>query len=57
MSRKTCKSIAIVAAVVAAIGLVSFVGGIRPVNVGVFVFPTIIAAWAFWLYKKKEWDG
>lgn len=36
------------------LGLTSFLGGIKPVNIGAFVFPLLLAAAAFILYKKKE---
>ena len=36
------------------LGLASFRGGIKPVNIGTFVFPLLLAAAAFILYKKKE---
>ena len=53
MNKKTYKTIAIIALVVSIIGLVSFVGGIKPVNIGVFVFPLLVSGIFFWLYKKK----
>ena len=43
LNRETYKMIAIVATVIAVIGLISFVGGIRPVNIGAFIFPESIA--------------
>ena len=52
MSKKTYLIITIVAAVVALIGLVSYIGGMRPVNIGVFVFPLLIALFAFYKYKR-----
>ena len=36
------------------LGLASFLSGIKPVNIGAFVFPLLLAAAAFILYKKKE---
>ncbi len=36
------------------LGLASFLGGIKQVNIGAFVFPLLLAATAFILYKKKE---
>ena len=36
------------------LGLASFLGGIKPVNIGAFVFPLLLAAAAFIHYKKKE---
>ena len=41
MTKKTYKAIAIIALVVSIIGLVSFVGGIKPVNIGAVVFSVI----------------
>ena len=54
MSRKTHKIIAIIALVISIIGLVSFIGGIKPVNIGTFVFPFVISCIFFWLYKKNK---
>ena len=53
MNKKTYKTIAIIALVVSIIGLVSFVGGIKPVHIGAFVFPLLVSGIFFWLYKKK----
>lgn len=53
MKQRTCKIIAILALIVSVIGLVSFLGGIKPVNIGAFVFPLLISGFFFWLYKKK----
>ena len=52
MNKKTYKTIAIIATVVAVIGLISFVSGIKPVNIGAFVFPSAIALWAFCKYRR-----
>ncbi len=52
VNKKTYKTITIVATVIAVIGLISFVGGIRPVNIGAFVFPAVIALWSYGKYKK-----
>ena len=52
MNKKTYKIISMVATAIAVIGLLSFVGGIRSVNIGAFLFPAIIALWAFWKYRK-----
>ena len=52
MNKKAYIMFAIVATVVAIIGLLSFVWGIRPVNIGAFVFPAVIALWAFGKYRK-----
>lgn len=52
VTKKTYKAIAIIALVVSIIGLVSFAGGIKPVNIGAVVFPLFVSAIFFWLYKK-----
>ena len=52
-NEKTCKGCAI-ACMMSLLGLTSFLGGIKPVNIGAFVFPLLLAAAAFILYKKKE---
>ena len=36
------------------LGLASFLGGIKQVNIGAFVFPLLLAATAFILYQKNE---
>ena len=56
MSRKTHKIIAVIALVISIIGLVSFIGGIKSVNIGAFVFPLLISGIFFWLYKKSNRD-
>ena len=53
MLRNTYKIIAIISAIIALIGLVSFVGGIKTVNIGAFVFPVLISGIFCWLYKRK----
>ena len=53
MNKKTYKTIAIIALVVSIIGLVSFVGGIKPVNIGAFVFPLLVSGF-FLLALQKE---
>lgn len=53
MNKKNYKTIAIIASVVSVIGLASFIGGSKPVNIGAFVFPLLISGVFFWLYKKK----
>ena len=53
MSKKTCQTIAIIALVVSIIGLVSFVGRMRPVNIGAFLFPLIVSISFFRRSKKK----
>ena len=52
MTKETYLTIAIIAAVTAVIGLVSFMGGVRPVNIGAFIFPLLIAILAFYKYKR-----
>lgn len=51
--KKTYKAVAIIALAIAVIGLVSYIGGIRPVNIGAFVFPLCVSGVFLWLYKKK----
>lgn len=53
MNNKTYKTIAIIALVVSIVGLVSFVGGIKPVNIGTFVFPLLVSGF-FLLALQKE---
>ena len=53
MNKKACKVIAIIALVISVIGLVSFDGGVRPVNIGAFVFPLLVSGIFFWLYKTR----
>lgn len=53
MSNKTYKIIMVIALIVSAIGLISFIGGIKPVNIGAFIFPALIAIWAFYNYQRK----
>lgn len=54
MTKQACKIFAIVFSIIAVLGLLSFFGGIRSVNFGVFVFPLILAIIFFILFKKKE---
>ena len=54
MNSKTYKITAIIALVISIIGLLSFIGGIKPVNIGAFVFPLLISGIFFWLYKKNK---
>lgn len=54
MKQKTYKTASIIAAIISVIGLISFVGGVRAVNIGAFVFPALIAVSPFYLYKKAE---
>lgn len=53
MKKGALKTVAIIAGAVAVIGLLSFIGDIRTVNLGAFVFPVMIAIGAFIAYKKK----
>lgn len=53
MKNKIYKIIAIIALVISIIGLVSFIGGIKPVNIGAFVFPLLVSGIFFWLHQKK----
>ena len=53
MTKKTYLVISVIAAIAAVIGLVSFIGGIRPVNIGAFVFPLLFAVVMYRQYKKK----
>ena len=54
MSKKAYKILTIICSVISLLGLASFVGGIKPVNIGAFVFPLILAMVTFVLYKKKK---
>lgn len=53
MNRELCRTIAIIALVVAVIGLLAFVGGVRPVNIGAFVFPLLVSGVFYWLSARK----
>lgn len=53
MKKGALKTVAIIAGAVAVIGLLSYIGGIRSVNAGAFVFPALIAALALVAYKKE----
>lgn len=53
MNRKVCKAVAIVAVLTAVIGLIAYLGDVRKVNIGAFVFPAAIAAWAAIRCLKK----
>ena len=53
MNKKTYKTIAIIALVVSIIGLVSFVGGIKPVNIGAFVFPLLVSGFCLLALQKE----
>lgn len=54
MNRNVYRIIAIIALVVAVIGLVSCLGGLRAVNLGAFVFPLLVSGVFFYLYKRNE---
>lgn len=41
MNKKAYKTVAIIALVVSVIGLVSFIGGIKPANIGAFIFSIV----------------
>ena len=53
MQKKIYRNIAVLFAAITLLGLLAYFGGIRPVNIGVFVFPALIAGAAFYMYKKK----
>lgn len=53
MKKSTYKTIASIALAISVIGLVSFIGGIKPVNIGAFIFPLLVSIIFFRLYKKK----
>ena len=54
MRAKAYRMIMYIASVIAALGLISFIGGVKPVNIGAFVFPALIAIWAFYNYRKDK---
>lgn len=53
MDKKIYKIIAIIVFIISVIGLISFVGDMKPVNIGAFIFPLAVSIMFFWLYKKK----
>lgn len=53
MNKKTYKIISIIALTISIFGLASFIGGVKPVNIGAFVFPLLVSGVFFWLHKKK----
>ncbi len=57
MSSKTYFIISIIAFIVSIIGLISFFGGTRNVNLGAFLFPFLIAVFAFYKYLKTKKSG
>ena len=54
MKKNTYKTAAIVALIISVIGLVSYIGGLKPVNIGIFVFPLLISGTCFSLHKKQK---
>lgn len=54
MRAKTYRIIMYIASLIAALGLVSFIGGTKAVNIGAFIFPALIAIWAFYNYRKDK---
>ena len=53
MSKKTYRILAIVWTLIAVIGLLAYVGGIRRVNIGAFVFPLSLAI-TFWSRSRRK---
>lgn len=51
---KTFKIAAICFAIIAIIGLISFVAGTRNVNIGAFIFPAILALVMMGVYIRKS---
>lgn len=51
--KQALKITAIVFAVIAVIGLISFFGKVRHVNAGAFILPLAVSAVSFVLYKKN----
>ena len=54
MNKKTYRIIAIITLDISGIGLLSFIGGIKPVNIGAFVFPLLVSGIFFWLYGRHK---
>lgn len=54
MRAKAYRIIMYIASLIAALGLISFIGGIKAVNIGAFVFPALVAIWAFYNYRKGK---
>lgn len=52
MNKNIYKIISIIFYIISICGLVSFVGGVRNVNIGAFIFPAIISFIVLLLYKK-----
>ena len=53
MSKETYKTVSIIAGIVAVIGLVSLLGGIRAVNLGAVIIPALISAGSYAAWRKK----
>ena len=53
MHLRTYKILAIITMGTPAIGLVTFLGGMRSVNIGAFVFPLLLSTFFFPQHKKK----
>ena len=53
MIKGVCKTVTVIAGLVSLVGLISFVGGIRAVNAGAFIFPALIAVGAYMAFIKK----
>lgn len=54
MRAKAYRIIMYIASLIAALGLISFIGGIKAVNTGAFVFPALVAIRAFYNYRKGQ---
>ncbi len=54
MNTKIYRIVMYAAAVIAILGLISVCGGVKPVNIGAFVFPALIAVWTFYGYNKDK---
>ena len=52
MGKKTYTVISIIAGMVSLFGLLSFIEGTRPVNIGAFIFPMLISLGTFIASKK-----
>ena len=54
MSKRAYKTAAIVCGAISAIGLISCIGKVKPVNIGAFVFPLLIAIYLYTRYRKAD---
>lgn len=54
MRAKIYRVIMYIALLIAVLGFISFIGGIRAVNIGAFVFPALVAIWAFYNNRKSN---